>query len=179
MPSITGISSITGGAALIDNYSETNYDTQISVGSNQRVGQSITGTGKKIGSVIFFVKSDAATGDVFARVYAHSGTFGTSSVGTGTALASSDAVPASSLNTSFSRVVFNFSSANQILLETGTYYVIAFERGTSTAVPDVQGDGSSPTHAGNYCLYNGSTWSASATIDVCFYLYSTSLQLTF
>jgi hypothetical protein len=88
-------------STVVDSYSESNYDGIINVGGTQSAcGQSFTGDGSNLGSVKFYLKKNAggpASGNLEARIYAHSGTFGTSSVATGAVLATSDIVNISTL----------------------------------------------------------------------------------
>lgn len=63
-------------------------------------------------------------GNMYARIYAHTGTFGVSSLPTGSVLATSDAISTNSISTSAQSVTFNFSSTNRITLYESTYYVI-------------------------------------------------------
>ena len=83
------------GQTLIDSYPSSNYDQDQYLGSNNFVGygQSFTTTGSvlKLSSCKFYlVKVGSQTGAMYAKVYAHSGTYGTSSIPTGSALATSD-----------------------------------------------------------------------------------------
>lgn len=162
--------------AIIDSYSEANYDTDVNVSSGNIVGisQSFTGNGKKIGSAVFYLKKQGSpTGNATSSIYAHSGTFGTSSVPTGTALATSDVFDVSTLTTSYQLITFSYSAANQITLTAGTNYVVTMEYpgGTFPATAVFVGtDTTAATASGNYAQNTGA-WSASSTRDNCFYIY--------
>jgi hypothetical protein len=163
--------------SIIDSYSESNQDaTNFSISSpgNHGGGQSFTGNGSAIGSAVFYLrKTNSPTGNATAKIYAHSGTFGTSSVPTGAALATSDVFDVSTLTTSFQLITFDFSGGNQITLTNGTNYVVSIEYSVS-GVPNsvvVGYDSSSATHAGNRSFMNSSDVWASTTNDLCFYVY--------
>ena len=139
------------------------------------VGQSFMGTGDTLGSIVFNArKLNSPTGVAYAKVYAHSGTFGTSSVPTGAALATSDGVNMTDISASFGVLTphFTFSGANQIVLTNGTPYVLTLEFtpqvGTFLAPLN-----SLPTTVGpgNFCFYTGGTWTA-ATYDLVYYVYN-------
>src|SRR4051794_23390494 len=102
-------------ATLIDSYSETNKSNISFVYTANYLGQSFTGTGLAIGSAQWYMrKSGSPSGNLVAKIYAHSGTYGTNSLPTGVALATSDVVNSTTLPTSFTLVTFTFSGANQI-----------------------------------------------------------------
>ena len=168
-------------AILIDSYSETNTDTDAqvgnSVGTSYGSSQSFTGKASKLSSGKFYLKKvGSPTGNMYMKVYAHSGTFGTSSVPTGSALATSDALSIADLTTSYALVEFTFSGANQITIQEGTKYVLTFESDQSSSTSNYVANGcdaSSPSHAGNYG-YKTSIWNAYNLIDLCFYIYGTT-----
>lgn len=113
------------------------------------------------------------SGDATATLYAHSGTYGSSSVGTGTALATSDAVTATSIGTSAGWVTFTFTGANKYALAgADTKYVLCMEFAGGTTTDNLRcgADWTSPTHGGNYASYY-SSWSYDAGGDVLFRLY--------
>jgi len=138
------------------------------------VGQSFTPTqdfvldnitvhGKEIGT---------APGNFYVKVYAHSGTYGTSSVPTGSPLATSDATGAWRFSSSsYSSAIAFFTGANQITLEQGTNYVLVFEYTAGDASNYVQttADSTSPSYGGNLSTYNGS-WSAVSGSELSYFL---------
>ena len=168
-------------ANIIDSYSESNQnDVSNFTGGHIGDGQSITGNGAAVGSAVFYLKkSGSPTGTATANIYAHSGTFGTSSVPTGAALATSDTFDVSTLTTSFQLITFNFSGVNQIILTYGTHYVISIEDPTS-ASPDFITAGRSTNlgHAGNRSNDTSGSWSANTTTDLCFYVYDNAKGLS-
>ena len=161
--------------AVVDSYSETTGDTDLyAEGSTYGRGQSFTGDGSTISSCKFYIKRRAGggTGNLYAKVYGHTGTFGSSSTGTGATLATSGAVDVTTVsNAAYNLVEFTFSGADQITLTNGTKYVIFLNtQGVSGFTVTVRADTSSPTHAGNTCeIYNGSWYAGGG--DLCFYVY--------
>lgn len=163
---------------IIDSYSESNQSSGVPLysGSWTSFGQSFTGAGGALASAVFyFRKFGSPTGNIIAKVYSHSGTFGTSSV-PNALLATSDNVDVSTLSPSptYGLKAFTFSGAEQITLVAGTKYctVVEYTGGDGSNYPVVGYDGSSPTHAGNSAFYpQVGAWLADASIDACFYVY--------
>src|SRR5688500_6260723 len=116
-------------ATLVDSYSEINQNTSDTTNSSFRYweGQSFTGDGSTLNNVQFFQhKVNSPTGNAVVYIYAHSGTFGTSSTPTGSPLAVSDNVDVSTFPSSFGLITYNFSGANKITLVNGTKYIALF-----------------------------------------------------
>ncbi len=175
---------VTPSNQQIDQYPETNQDgyTALRTGSTVGAGQSFTGDGYALSLCRMYVKkSGSPTGTAVVKIYAHSGSFGTTSIPTGTALATSDNFDVSALTTSFVINNFTFSGINQITLANGTNYVLSVEYsgGSVGNTVDVGKDGSSPTHSGNSATWDGATWTAVNTSDLCFYLYDTQADEVF
>lgn len=158
---------------LIDSYSESNYSASIQLYDNSvtRAGQSFQNANSIVlSSCKFYLqKGGSASGDVIAEIYAHSGTFGSNSVPTGSPLATSDAIAATSLPASFGLVEFTFSGANKITLSASTYYVVIVKYLGPSSI-SIGRDSSSPAHAGNQTTYYFS-WNYNASYDICFYVY--------
>jgi hypothetical protein len=159
-------------------YPETNQDatTSLYTGAIIGTGQSFTGTGSAISTTKWHLKKTGSpTGSAFVKIYAHSGSLGTTSIPTGTALATSNAFDVSTLSGVYALTEIKFTGANNIVLANGTDYVIAIEysaAGSSiTTSLDVGGDGSSPTATGNSSTLTGSTWTAVSTSDLCAIVY--------
>jgi hypothetical protein len=151
-------------------------------GEYSAAGQSFTSTGtvKLTSMKLYLKKTGAPTGTATVQLFAHSGTYGTSSVPTGAALATSDAFTVSTLTTDYALVTFTFTGANQYNLVQGTNYCIALV-GDGCAVDtsnDVQvgTDGSSPTATGNAFYYDNGAWAAAAGVDAIFYVYGQAYE---
>jgi hypothetical protein len=136
-------------------------------------GQSITGNGSALTKASFYLKKTSSpTGSAYAKLYAHSGTFGVSSVPTGEALATSDAFDVSTLTTDFALTDFTFSSPYTTVDDTNYVVTIEFSGSSATDYIVVGGDSISPTHNGNSCDYI-SSYTAYSSVDLCFYTYYT------
>jgi len=166
---------------LVDSYSESNYNSYNYCYSTYRngVAQSFTpsGSGNLLSCNFYLRKYGSPTGNVYAKLYAHTGTFGTSSTPIGSALATSDAFDVSTLSDSvFTLITFNFTGAEQYTLTGKTYYCIAiwYDGGDPDNYLWIGGDNSSPTHNGNESYYRVSPagWVADSARDCCFYVYA-------
>src|SRR5574343_703571 len=121
-------------SVIIDSYSESNYNNALTFYSGysiQKVGQSFHNTnGCNLLSAKFYcIKIGSPTGNIYANVYAHTGTYGSTGKPTGSALATSDAVDVSTLDTNpnWKLIEFTFSGANQIALSENTNYVVVID----------------------------------------------------
>jgi hypothetical protein len=169
----------------IDSYSESNQNSVYGIlygtgESTRAVGQSFTADSLSLTSCKFYLqKVGNPTGNLYARLYEHTGVFGTSSLPTGSALAVSDALDASSLDTSLALEELFFTGDNQYSLVGETKYIITIDARETTSDNNnrisVGIDGSSPTHSGNLCAlgFDGVTeeWSGWNDYDTIFYVY--------
>lgn len=171
-------------ADLVSSYSESNNDgggRLYSGGAFEDVfGEAAAqafdaGSYGTLDSAKFFLsKTGSPTGNAVAKLYAHTGTYGSSSSPTGSALATSDGVSVSGFGTSMALVTFNFTGANRYSMTPGTKYCIAVEYagGSATNRVNFGSDASSPTHGGNMAVqHSGGSWYVSAK-DLCFYVYA-------
>ena len=145
--------------AKIDGYSEANVDDYHDLANDNYVscGQSFHGVTDKLVSCKFHIKkSGSPTGNSVAKLYleTHATAFGTDSVHTGAALATSNTFDVSTLTTTSQLIEFTFSSPYQ--MSSGVDYVIVIEPtganwsfAGATGYVKVSKDGSSPTHPGN------------------------------
>lgn len=172
---------------LIDSYAESNQSLYYGIqrvhpstdaGRLSAVGQSFTmlSTDHKITSVKFYLKKyGSPTGNLVAVLYAHSGTYGTSSKPTGAALATSDPIAASTLTTNYVLYTFTFSGAQQVTMTANAKYCIDIEGSSATFDNSnwvyVGEDYTSPTHSGNIFIYDSAGWTASSSEDCIFYVY--------
>lgn len=169
----------------LDEYGVENYSLPQAVSGDlptQGVAQSFRlSAAAWVGSVIVRAgRNVTLTGNVTARLYATTGTHGTSAVPTGAALASAT-VSAASLEEYVGgtppAVTFTFSTP--YLVAANTTYAVAIEYGvTGLGVHSlvVGADSSSPTHAGNYAVFDGAAWSAEPSVDLVFILLSTVVK---
>lgn len=164
------------GVQLIDSYSETNKDTDWESydGYREGLGQAITlASGASITSVKFYLKKvGSPTGNVYAKLYASTGTVGTNATPTGAALATSDAVDVSGIGTSYALVEFTFSTP--YVASAGDICLVLTTDGIGDASDKLLcgGDSVASTHAGNlFRSHDMSSWLGFADYDFCFYLY--------
>lgn len=159
-----------------DEYADSNHDTTWSIHSaaNYAHGQSFQGINAKCSGVSFMLnRVGSPTGNVEARLYAHTGTFGTSSKGTGSVLAS--ATVAASTIPFKGLELFEFTFDTPYQMSSGTNYVVVvyYSGGDGSNRIEVGHDSSSPTHNGNMVLItSGSAWSSASTRDVIFEIYN-------
>ncbi len=164
-------------AILIDSYSETNQNDEFILSSSEsnysEIGQSFANTVEgTLDSCKFYLrKGESPTGNAVAKVYAHTGTYGSGGTPTGAVLATSDNFDVSGLSTSFELITFNFSGAERITLSANTKYFVICCYNTSAPPNTVKigFDTSSLTHGGNGAFYY-SSWSSSP-FDGIFYVY--------
>lgn len=151
--------------------------TTLGSGGITREAQSFTGNGKPISAVRFYVSAGAAlTGNAVAKVYAHSGTFGTGGVPTGAALATSDnldtaTIPVGSMP--FQYIRLPFSGAEQIILADTTHYFISLEYASGV----IRLAYINEAHPGNSAAWNGSVWSSSIA-DIAFFVETTPIAVS-
>jgi len=147
--------------------------TSLRSGSFVGVSQSFTGTGATLTSASFALKKTGApTGNAVVKLYAHSGTFGTSSIPTGAALATSDNINVANLTTSYVTTNIQFSTvAQQYVLVNATNYVITVEYSGGSVGNTLDVGSNVGGHAGNYADLTGSTWTAIAANDATFAVY--------
>jgi hypothetical protein len=173
---------------LIDSYSEVNVTSNfyiadgLNVGGRTAAGVSfeVSASGLQISSCKFYLKKQGSpTGDMVAKLYTHAGTFGESSIGTGTALATSTGIDASTLSTSYALITFTFTSSYALV--NGAYYVVVVEWLGSGYVNYIF-IGYKSEHVeghGNFCYEKyGSAWSYNGTQTPAFYVYGSPAAAT-
>lgn len=170
-------------SVLIDSYSVNNYMTGASMYdgfTSEFQGQSFSVTADTIlDSVkLHIIKSGSPTGNISATIYAHTGTYGISSVPTGSPLATSDVIDVTTFGTvaplSFEALpTFTFSGVNKITLTAGTKYcvVINYSAGNSTNKLLVGFDITGTASGNRSISSNGSSWTANSSYDLVFYVY--------
>lgn len=182
---------VTQEIVITDSY--TDFQTIETLGYGYKgFGQSFTGDGNTLESVEFLISKSALpinssfpTGTIYARIYAesHATAYGTDSKPTGTALAVSDGIDVSALSYSLSYVNFVFTGANAITLTNGIKYVVTLEYSSIPTNTDTLAIGfryTSSTHAGNLSDTNNTgTWTARATLDLCFQIKATATTTNF
>jgi len=150
-----------------DSYSESNQDGGVPLDSDPtKVAQTFTtgvSTGQLTRASFYLIKNNSPTGNMTAELYATSG-----GAPTGSAVATSNTVAASSVGTAYELVSFEFE--DEYTMSGSTTYAIAIDY-TGDASNYIQAgiDTSAPGHGGTCYTYSGS-WS-SQSYDMCFYVY--------
>lgn len=160
--------------AIEDSCADSGNDMALGNGTITRQGQSFSvGTNaKRLTKLAFRLKrSGTPTGNITATVYAHTGSFGAGGTPTGSALATSVAVDASQLSTSYQEFEFGFATTTLLSASTNYFAVVEFTGDASNFV-QVQGD-TTGTHAGNRASFDGS-WTGAAAEDLFFKAYGSS-----
>lgn len=173
--------------AIFGTYDFANGDqyNYIAATQNTKMAQSFTGIAGAFSKITVELRATGSpTGNVTASLFADDGgTFGTTGKPTGTALATSTAIAASSISTVSTQYTFTFASP--YTMTAGTIYWIAIEysSGSSSNKIGVVVDISSPTAPGRCAYYNGTTWAfttydntgtSGATDDLCYNIYALS-----
>lgn len=159
--------------AIIDSYEDSNASQTTNV-STTLYGQSFLNASSVTLRSIAFKLSAAVSieGPIVARLYAHTGVFGTSSEPTGAALATSEELYSDDIGVSARWWAFNIPGGYS--LSASTHYCVAIQPvATLPTSVFVRVQNSSPTHAGNYftSTNGGSTWTPASTSDLAFILY--------
>ena len=166
---------------LMDSYPSSNQNdvSPIHAGTYTEEGESFTGDGGAIGKATFFLKKfGAPTGNVYAVLYAHTGTFHTNGTPTGAALATSNAVDVSTLTTSFALQDFTFASPYTTTPGTHYFVTVQYTGGDGSNYLVVGVNTGTPAPSGNFAKYIPSSWTSATNIAVCFYVYSLAVHYT-
>ena len=164
-------------STIIDSYSESNSNANVVIreGVQLSIGQSFTANNSVLSSCKFYLqKTGSPTGNATATIYAHSGTYGTDSIPTGSALATSENIDVSTFPISNQLIEFTFTGENKITLTNETYYIVTvnYSGGDSSNCIYLGEDTSSPTSSGNYCQYTTELgWVGVGSFAACFYVY--------
>ena len=147
---------------IVDEYAQSNFNTSFGLdgatSNGTAVGQAFTGNGSKLDKAKFYIsKTNSPSGNVYAKLYALSGTYGETAIPIGSALATSIPIDASIIPLTKSWVEFSFSV--DYTLVNGTKYFIVIEHLNTNATNhlSIGVDNSTSTHSGNYALFNTSS----------------------
>ena len=161
---------------LIDSYSEANYTATASLNDTRTVvGQVFTpSVSAYIRSSKFYIsKENSPTGTIVSKLYAVTGTAGSTAVPTGSPLAISTGVNVSTLSPwpTLALVTFDFTP-NGFLMSAGVPYAIVAEYSGGSATNTVPvGKNNVGTHPGNKTEMDLGVWIADADYDTIFYVY--------
>lgn len=135
---------------------------------------SFNGTGTRLEKVgVELRKTGSPNALVKAALYAHSGTYGSSSVPTGSPLETSTTIinSSSTLTTSYAFYNFTFASTTQLTADTKYCVVVYVDSGTVDASNYIRGSLAAVGHSGNIAEYASSAWTANTGYDARFYVY--------
>ncbi len=139
-------------------------------GTNLGLGQSWTSSRfDKLTRVrVLMRKTGTPTGTVVCNIYAHSGTFGTSSIPTGSPLAVSETIDLSDMDDHI--LEYDFEFKDSFVPTSTTKYVVTIEYsgGDVSNHLEVGVDTTSPTHGGNQSTLVGSSWTGFGGVDIPF-----------
>lgn len=156
-------------ATSVSAYAFSNRDSGqiIGDGTTDGIGQSFGATAGDLSRVrVELTKVGSPSGTIVARLYAHSGTFGSSSIPTGAALATSDAIEVTTISALAAEFDFEFDDEFTMLAATNYVMTIEYTAGDGSNHILVGYDASSPGHAGNKATLASSVWSAQSGHDV-------------
>ena len=127
-------------------------------------------------------KTNSPTGNIYAYLYAMTGSYGSTGIPTGTYLAKSDPLNVATLSTSTSATNFTFSGVNQYYMTAGSKYVLIVSGEGASSLPDIyiMSNSLADTHAGNFVYYETSTpaWWPGDSEDLLFWAYGSNYYTT-
>lgn len=156
-------------ATSISAGTDTGTDYSVGDGTTTAQGQSFANGAKAAYLTRAFFKlkkTGSPTGNLTCKLYAHTGTFGSSGTPTGAALATSVNIDVSKLTTSYQVVEIGFNTQYELAASTNYYVAVDYSGGDVSNYVQVEG-AASGTHAGNRASYAGS-WTASSGSDLYF-----------
>jgi hypothetical protein len=127
---------------------------------------------------VYLRKVGSPAGTLTARLYAHSGTYGTSSLPVEASMIEESTTSldlATGMTASYTLYSFDFAGTTQLTAD--THYCIAIMVKSETLLNDsnyvlVGTDSTTPTHSGNCALYESNKWIISHLVsDMIFYVY--------
>lgn len=121
---------------------------------------------------VYLKKTGSPTGNLTAKLYAHSGSLGTTSIPTGAAHATSEVFDVAKLTTSY--LEYELVFLTPYLMVASTNYTVSFEHAVidGSNYVQIQGLATTGTHAGNRSQLVSVTWTPTATDDLRFKIYA-------
>jgi hypothetical protein len=159
-------------ATLLDSYASSNYTASTTAAATESRAQSFTtpaDTAYNLASCKFYVYTDTGNVTTRAKLFAHTGTYGTSNgVPTGSALATSDNVVVNEGSSTL--ITYTFSTPYAMSADTHYCIVLEAEAGESNNFKFGY-DGDAPAHSGTYASNASGSWSGSTARDLIFEVY--------
>jgi len=151
--------------------------TLAATGNYYSYGQSFTGDGSYISAVSFKFRGFSGDGTIYFKIYAHSGTFGSTGVPTGAALATSFGISPAYVPTDALYVATDLFLDPYKTTSGTNYFIVCEYAGTAAAGSMNLGVISTAgLVAGNasYKTTSGGAWTATTSTSLCFNLYGIS-----
>ena len=146
----------------------------LATSANDGAGQSFaSGAGGVVTTAQFFLKKTGSpTGNAVAKLYAISGSYGSTSIPTGAAMATSDNLDVSTLTTLYQQISFTFSTPYTLTASTNYAVTIEYTGGDVSNYVSVglTTAGSGAAHGGNASTHATGTWTNVATLDLLFFV---------
>lgn len=144
---------------------DTNCDSSQLMGQSFQVQNSCT-----LDSLIIDMKTNGSPSGSFQfEIYAITGTYGSTSVPTGSVLATSNTITVGSLTSSYATYTVNFSGANRIAVTAGQQYALVCNYSATSFPNSIYLKNKTPSfHGGNQSYKSAGVWAALATYDVVF-----------
>lgn len=128
---------------------------------------------------LYLGKYGSPTGNASVKIYAHTGVYGSSSLPTGSAFATSDPFDVSTITSGYNQYNVTFNASQQYQMTHDGYYVWAWENPSSGIDSDnyvkVCRQSSTDPYSGSSCRYRNSAWEvigANPGRDVAFRIYA-------
>lgn len=164
-------------SATVASPSDFNCDSTQLMGQTFQVQNSCT-----LNSLIIDMKTNGTPSGSFQfLIYAITGTYGSTSVPTGSILATSNTVLVSSLTATYATYTTYFTGVNAVAMTAGQQYAIVCNYNTTAYPNAIFFKNKTPSfHPGNMAYFAASAWNALGTYDIIFDLEgSGSVSLTF
>ena len=140
--------------AVVDTSGTRTGTISLYTGTYKEASQSFTGNGNYLTSCVFkLCKVGAPKGTAYARLYNHSGVWGSTGVPSGAALVSSGSLSIASLTATLTDKTFDF--AGSYILSGGSHYCIVFDAITATSAAGsriIVGNANPGYHGGNQAM---------------------------
>ncbi len=140
------------------------------VDASQVWGQTfeVVNTSKLKNITLDFKTNGTPSGSFTVKIYALTGTYGSSAVPTGSVLATSDTVNVSSLSGTYGSYTINFSGANQITMTAGQRYAFAIDYTNTTWPNALLTHVKTPSFYGGNAVYYSAGWNSLSGYDTVF-----------
>jgi len=171
---VVSVFPVYGTPITFDSYAFSNRDGDDSLTTPTPIGWGQCMTASATGFITqskFALRGAGTSGTGHSRLYATTGSLGSTCKANGPPLAVSDDFPMAVLTAGYQFFAFTFSGGNQVQLISGNNYAITFWWDSGTGTPLIGTDVSAPTHTGNVfhdCINSASPSCTADTWDLVF-----------